>query len=647
MFRISCVANFCCLCITLILPTLCQAEVVPNELTEAERRAGWQLLFDGKTADGWRNYQRDHLSDGWQVVDGALTRVTDGAGDLITKDQFQDFELSLEYKISKDGNSGVMFHVTEEFDRPYHSGPEVQVQDNVDGRDGQLAGWLYQLYRPVNPGWQLEYQAAMQKAAPDVLDATRPAGEWNSLYLRVAPQGEVVVNGVHYYYFHKGSDDWNERVSKSKFAQWDGFGKATKGHICLQDHGDEVAYRNIKIRVLSDTDEQPEPVDGTLELVSEPAFPKLEWDRWPSAEETGKVRGTRPLSLTHGNDGTNRLFAAMQSGAIYVFKNDPAVAQSHLFLDLTGKVMDWHDGFVENEEGLLGLAMHPQFKSNGEFFVYYTPKGEPRRSVVSRFRRSADDPNRADPASEQVLLEIPQPFPNHNGGCIAFGPDGNLYVALGDGGLRNDYLGLAQDLTSFHGSILRIDVDHPQGDKPYGIPADNPFVRHATALPEIYAYGFRNIWRMAFDRETGQLWVGDVGQDLLEEINIVVSGGNYGWSMREGTKPFGNRDLTMESAPIDPIWEYDHKLGKSVTGGVVYRGDEFAELVGHYLYADVVTGRIWALQYDAESGKTLKNLAIPSGGAVVLAFAEDENGEVYYITESATGQSIHRFKRSR
>ena len=203
-----------------------------NQLSEVEKKSGWRLLFDGKTTKGWRNYKKDSVNAGWQIKDGVLSRVERGAGDIMTVDQFDAFELSLEYRISKGGNSGVMFHVTEEEARPWQTGPEIQVQDNVDGHDPQKAGWLYQLYRANE-------------------DATKPAGEWNQIRIRIAPKECVhYMNGVRYARYVKGSRDWDARVAKSKFSKYERFGKATRGHICLQDHGNEVAYRNIKVRPL-------------------------------------------------------------------------------------------------------------------------------------------------------------------------------------------------------------------------------------------------------------------------------------------------------------------------------------------------------------------------------------------------------------
>lgn len=216
-------------CVAWTLP-LVAAE--PNTLTTEEEKAGWKLLFDGKTTKGWRNYKKDTVGAGWKVENGELTRADKGAGDIITVDQFAAFEFSVDYKISKGGNSGLMFHVTEEGGTPWQSGPEIQIQDNKDGHDPQLAGWLYQLYKPET-------------------DATKPAGEWNTLRIVITPSKcETYMNGVKYYEFVKGSKDWDERVAKSKFGKMPYFGKATKGHLSLQDHGNLVSFRNIKVRNL-------------------------------------------------------------------------------------------------------------------------------------------------------------------------------------------------------------------------------------------------------------------------------------------------------------------------------------------------------------------------------------------------------------
>jgi len=219
------------LLITLLAATLAAAE--PNTLTDAEKAAGWKLQFDGKTTTGWRNYKKPDIAAGWKAEDGALVRGTERAGDIITTDQYGAFELSLEYKISPGGNSGLMFHVTEEGALPWHTGPEIQIQDSTSAaKDPQKPGWLYQLYKS------------------DV-DAAKPAGEWNELRLLVTPEKCATwMNGQLYYEYVKGSKDWDERVAKSKFAKLTNFGKPTSGHICLQDHGNPVSFRNIKIRVI-------------------------------------------------------------------------------------------------------------------------------------------------------------------------------------------------------------------------------------------------------------------------------------------------------------------------------------------------------------------------------------------------------------
>lgn len=613
-----------------------------NTLSDYEERSGWQLLFDGKSTTQWRNYQSREVSEGWKIEDGILS-CTPGAGDLITKAQFDNFELSLDYRISAGGNSGVLFHVTEDGKKPWHSGPEIQLLDNQGHQAKEKSGWLYQLYQPEVPAWSLRARKAVGIEAPVDIDATRPAGQWNQLYLRVSKsQCQVALNGVSYYFFSLGDDEWNRRVAKSKFARFANFGKAGTGHICLQDHRDPVSFRNIKLRKLSaGGDALRQPIDGQLPLVAKPAFPQLTWKDWEPVNEEGQVSLLRIMELTHAGD--QRLFAATQRGRIYVFDNDPNVKSSEVFLDIQDRVAPWRK---HNEEGLLGLAMHPHFANNGYCFVYYTSREMPLTSVLSRFTASDRDPRRADPDSEVVLMRIKQPFHNHNGGCIEFGPDGYLYVALGDGGDRNDPFGHGQDLSSWLGAILRIDVDRPSNDAPYSIPADNPFLNVPNAKPEIYAHGLRNVWRMAFDRATGELWAADVGQDLWEEINLVQRGGNYGWNVREGQHPFGNALLSTDaSTPREPVWEYDHRIGKSITGGRVYRGKRLPELHGRYLYADYVSGRIWALQYDADKRRVAKNHEIVSGGIPALAFGEDAEGEVYCTTAAASSRCILRFER--
>ncbi|MCA9176246.1 MAG: PQQ-dependent sugar dehydrogenase [Planctomycetales bacterium] len=621
------------------LVTSGQADETLNQLTRAEQQGGWRLLFDGESTRGWRNYRKTGVQ-GWEAKSGELVRVA-GGGDIVTDDEFQYFELTLEYRISKGGNSGIMFHVGEDAPAPWHTGPEIQVQDNRDAHDPQLAGWLYQLYKPVKPAWAVRFEKQVGFSSPEVVDATRPAGQWNQVYVRIAKQQcEVAVNGVSYYYFRMGDAEWNRRVAESKFAKFADFGKLGKGHLCLQDHGNEVAYRNIKIRVLPEDGSVPDPSDGELALEGREAFSDLKWAGWRGVDD-GRVDRMRPMVLTHAGDGSKRIFVAMQRGPIHVF--DSAKPQAtKLFLDLSDRVHDWHK---DDEEGLLGMAFHPKYAENGQLVVYYSSAAEPRTSIVSRFTVSKDDPNRADPASETVVMKIPQPFSNHNGGSIAFGHDGMLYIALGDGGGRNDPMGHGQNLETWMGSILRIDVDHRDGDRNYAIPKDNPFVGRKGAKPEIYAYGFRNIWRLSVDRKTGRLWLGDVGQDLWEEINVVRSGGNYGWSARESMHPFGSGDVTNSDSVVDPVWEYDHQVGKSITGGVVYRGSRLPELQGSYLYADYVSGKMWALEFDESTGKAKRNMRIATDRMPVLAFGEDEDGEVYYLLSTVHGRGIYRLER--
>lgn len=364
-------------------------------------------------------------------------------------------------------------------------------------------------------------------------------------------------------------------------------------------------------------DESPLPVKAVR------AFPELRFDR--------------PVYVTHAGDGSNRVFVVEQKGTIQVLPNDQDAEETKEFFDINSRVV-YKD--KENEEGLLGMAFHPNYKENGEFFLYYTTTSAPHTSVISRFRVSDDDPDKADAEYEEELLRIKQPFWNHNGGTIVFGPDGYLYIGLGDGGLANDPFGNGQNLGRLHGSILRIDVDNKDEGKNYAIPADNPFVGRPGARPETWAYGLRNVWRMAFDGETGLLWAGDVGQDKWEEIDIIVGGGNYGWNVREGLHSFrGKGEQTKDM--IDPIWEYHHDVGKSITGGQVYRGKLVPELVGKYLYGDYVSGKYWALDYDEDEKKVVANHPLTADNLPVMSFGEDEQGEVYFTTTFGT---LHRFE---
>ena len=443
-----------------------------NRLTESEKRSGWELLFDGTSLEGFKGYQQDTPGAGWHVIDGAIVR-TEAAGDLLTKEMYDSFEIQLEYRISKAGNSGLMFHVSEDGKRPWYSGPEVQIIDNDAGKDGQKAGWLYQLYEPHEKKWVMRIEKAAGLPVKELVDATRPAGEWNHLYLRVTPgSSEVCLNGVSYYKFVVGNDDWNKRVAKSKFSKFEQFGKAGNGHLCFQDHGDKVAFRSIKVRRLPDGKLPRKPADGTLSLEAVPAFPGLAWEGWSPLSDDGKpVPPLRPLMVTHANDGSGRKFIVEQSGLIYVIEKDSQKAK--IFLDIRDITRPWKKA---NEEGLLGLAFHPRFSETGEFFVCYSPVNAPQSERISRFHVSAKDSRKADKNSEETVLQFDQPFPNHNGGSIAFGPDGFLYVGLGDGGSRNDPFDNAQNLGVLLGKILRIDIDRRGAETAYAIPLDNPFM---------------------------------------------------------------------------------------------------------------------------------------------------------------------------
>ncbi|MCR4314969.1 MAG: PQQ-dependent sugar dehydrogenase [Planctomycetes bacterium] len=329
---------------------------------------------------------------------------------------------------------------------------------------------------------------------------------------------------------------------------------------------------------------------------------------------------TRPVFLCGAGDETNRVFVVEQAGRIFVFENSDEVSETKTFLDIRGKVLS-----AGNEEGLLGLAFASDFKESGEFYVHHSANN-PKRNVLARYKVDPET-QLADPASEQVLLEVAQPFANHNGGMIAFGPDGMLYLALGDGGFAGDPMNNAQNLGTMLGKIHRIDV---RGGEGYKIPEDNPFASRQNARGEIWAYGLRNAWRFSFDRENGNLWAGDVGQNRLEEIDVITKGGNYGWRIFEGTTSFMNPNrLTAQDGYVPPVVEYGRSEGVSVTGGYVYRGEKVPDLVGHYVYGDFGTGNVWALKYEDSEVKLNEKFATVS---TLSSFGEDDAGELYAVS---------------
>jgi glucose/arabinose dehydrogenase len=340
-----------------------------------------------------------------------------------------------------------------------------------------------------------------------------------------------------------------------------------------------------------------------------------------------------PVFLTNAHDGSNRLFVVEQIGRISVFSG--GLSSRTTFLDIQNRVVSG------GEQGLLGLAFHPQYSSNRRFFVDYTRAAD-GATVISEFQRSEQDPNAADQSSETVLLVIPQPYVNHNGGMVEFGPDGYLYIGMGDGGSGNDPGNRAQNINELLGKILRIDVDNVAADgTPYVSPNSNPFAGDTPGRDEIYALGMRNPWRFSFDRAMGQLYVGDVGQNTTEEIDIVTLGGNYGWRVLEGTNC---TDLGPASCSdpvfIPPIAEYTHISGRcAIIGGYVYRGVKGTLPAGTYVYGDLCTGELFTLYNGTQS------LLLPSQRPLT-SFGEDEAGEIYFVDYSGSILQIVRKLRA-
>jgi glucose/arabinose dehydrogenase len=328
-------------------------------------------------------------------------------------------------------------------------------------------------------------------------------------------------------------------------------------------------------------------------------------------------------NLVEPDDTSDLIFVTEQGGVIYSLSANNS-QQADVFLDITDRVNRGGD-----EEGLLGLAFDPDYQENGYFYVYYSA-ADPRRSVLSRFSLDEENTDIADPESEIIIMEVEQPFPNHNGGQLAFGPDGYLYIGLGDGGSAGDPQGNGQNLGTLLGSILRIDVSGLSAPGDYEIPADNPFVGTEGAQEEIWAFGLRNPWRFSFDSETGSLWAGDVGQNLWEEIDIIVKGANYGWNIMEGSHCYSPASGCNQSGLTLPVVEYAHSEGRcSVTGGYVYRGDQIPSLQGYYIYGDYCSGDIWALAYDGSV--VTENTLLVDSALSITSFGEDLAGNLYVL----------------
>ena len=347
-----------------------------------------------------------------------------------------------------------------------------------------------------------------------------------------------------------------------------------------------------------------EPARAQPAIALEPAF--------------GGQRFERPVALKQPPGDAGQVFVVEQPGRVLVVPlagGAPAVV-----LDIRDRVEDG-----PNEAGLLGLAFHPAFADNRTVFLSYTrrPAAGGLESVIAAYRVRADATIDAD--SERIVLTLAQPFSNHNGGDIAFGPDGYLYIGFGDGGAGGDPLNSGQDVGTLLGAILRIDVDRAA---PYAIPRDNPLRARRGARGEIYAYGLRNPWRFSFDRLTGDLWAADVGQNRMEEVNVIVAGGNYGWNIKEASRAF--RDQGRSAAGlIDPVAEYGRELGCSVTGGYVYRGGRIPELEGVYLFGDYCSGRIWGVVTDAEGRRRVRELL--RADARIASFGEIGDGTLFVL----------------
>ena len=357
--------------------------------------------------------------------------------------------------------------------------------------------------------------------------------------------------------------------------------------------------------------EKPEPFDpANVRLALQPVAEGLE----------------APLGIANAGDGSNRLFVVEQGGRIVAV--DLEAGETEEYLDLSGQTV------AGGEQGLLGLAFHPDFAANGRLFVNHTnPEGD---TVIAEYRADPPQAGSVDPETREVLLEFDQPYPNHNGGQLAFGPDGMLYIGSGDGGGAGDPQDNGQSLETFLGKLLRIDVDASGSE--YGAPADNPFVDDSEARPEIWAFGLRNPWRFSFDATTDTLWVADVGQDELEEVNRVAvdaAGLNFGWDDMEGSNCFEPPEGCERAQRVKPVTEYSHDQGCSITGGHVYRGEAFPDMEGGYFFGDYCEGTIWTIAADAAIGTDPHEVLTTTHA--ISSFGVDEAGELY-LTDLEAGR---------
>ena len=362
-----------------------------------------------------------------------------------------------------------------------------------------------------------------------------------------------------------------------------------------------------------------------------PAAPTVPFDPTGVAVGLEVVTGglDAPLAIAHAGDGSGRIFVAEQGGRVRIVR-DGALEPDPLF-DISDRIS------AGGERGLLGLAFHPDFATDPRVFVDYTDRAG--NTVVSSF--TVTDGERVDTSNETIILRVEQPYGNHNGGALAFGPDGYLYVATGDGGAGGDPHDFGQAFNTHLGKVLRIDVDASSGDRAYGIPDDNPFVDRDGAAPEIWLTGLRNPWRLSFDRATGDLWIGDVGQGAWEEIDVARSGRgglNFGWNIREGFECYPQEFDDCESSGLTlPVAVYGHDFGCSVTGGLVYRGSAQPVLVGGYVFADYCSGNVWLLDPSTDEPQD-PVLALESGRSI-SSFGEDEAGEAF-ATDLASGELV-------